>query len=96
MAADYLSTLLLTLTNPATILSFVAVFAGLGVGALRGDFLTATWLVAGVFLGSAFWWLLLSGGVGWFREKLVTSHLRWLNWLSGATLAGFGLAALIV
>lgn len=94
LVADYLSTLLLTVTNPATILSFVAVFAGLGLGGNHADFVSATWLVSGVFLGSAFWWLLLSGGVGCFREKLGPRHLRWLNWISGGILWGFGVVAL--
>lgn len=95
LVADYVSTLLLTLTNPTTILSFIAVFAGLGLGGTQGDFLAASWLVAGVFLGSAVWWLLLSGGVGWFRERLGPRQLRWLNWLSGGIIIGFGIAALI-
>ena len=95
LVADYLSTLLLTLTNPATILSFIAVFAGLGLGGAVGDFRAATWLVAGVFLGSAFWWLLLSGGVGWFREKLGPGQLRWLNWISGGIIIGFGIVSLL-
>ena len=54
LASAYLSTLLLTLTNPTTILSFVAVFAGFGLGATP-DYLDACALVAGVFLGSALW-----------------------------------------
>src|SRR5581483_11514863 len=69
LAGDYTSTLLLTLTNPATILSFLAVFAGLGLGTRPGDYRSATSLVLGVFVGSACWWMLLSGGVGLFREK---------------------------
>ena len=95
LAADYVSTLLLTLTNPATILSFIAVFAGLGLGGLDGNFRAATQLVAGVFLGSAVWWWILSSGVGWFREKLGPKELRWINWVSGGILFGFGLAALV-
>ncbi len=94
LVANYVSTLLLTLTNPTTILSFVAVFAGLGLGGAPGEGLAAGWLVAGVFLGSAAWWLLLSSGVGWFRESLGPRQLRGLNWLSGGIIAGFGLAAL--
>ena len=95
LAADYVSTLLLTLTNPATILSFIAVFAGLGLGGLDSNFGAATQLVAGVFLGSAVWWWILSSGVGWFREKLGPKELRWINWVSGGILFGFGLAALV-
>ncbi len=95
LRAIYVSTLLLTLANPATILSFGAVFAGLGLGGRAADFRAATWLVTGVFAGSAAWWLLLSSGVAWFRHQLDPARLRWLNWLSGATIAAFGLVALL-
>jgi threonine/homoserine/homoserine lactone efflux protein len=97
LAADYSSTFLLTLTNPATILSFVAVFAGLGLGAGDpNDYLAATSLVLGVFIGSVLWWLMLSVGVGFFREKFDAKKLRWVNWLSGLILIAFGLIALLV
>jgi threonine/homoserine/homoserine lactone efflux protein len=91
----YLSTLALTLTNPATILSFVAIFAGLGIGDAGGDRRTALALVAGVFAGSAAWWLILSGGVSLLRARLTPARLRWINRLSGMILAGFGAAVLI-
>jgi threonine/homoserine/homoserine lactone efflux protein len=90
----YVSTFILTLTNPATILSFVAIFAGLGLVQTGGGYLAATALVLGVFLGSALWWLLLSGGVGLLRGRLTQRRLRWVNWISGALIAGFGLVVL--
>jgi threonine/homoserine/homoserine lactone efflux protein len=97
LAGDYGSTFLLTLTNPATILSFVAVFAGLGLGAANpNDYLAASSLVAGVFLGSACWWLLLSGGIGFFREKFDARKLRWVNMFSGLVLLVFGVIALLL
>ncbi|MCU0538768.1 MAG: LysE family translocator [Desulfobacterales bacterium] len=94
LAAGYLSTFLLTLTNPMTILSFAAIFAALGVARTGGDFAAAALLVLGVFLGSAAWWLLLSGGVGLVRERLNPAILRWVNRLSGLILVIFGAAAL--
>lgn len=93
LVGAYASTLALTLTNPATILSFVAVFAGLGVA--RGSYVSASALVAGVFAGSALWWLLLSGGVGLCRSRVRPTGLVWINRLSGATIAGFGVLALL-
>src|SRR6266511_6449745 len=66
LATAFVSTLVLTLTNPMTILSFVAVFAGLGLGAGTGSYSAAGFMVFGVFVGSAIWWLLLTTGVGWF------------------------------
>lgn len=90
----YLSTFALTITNPATILSFLGVFAGLGLASRASDFGAATVLVAGVFLGSALWWLLLSGAVGLFRDRVGPATLRWINRASGAVIVGFGLVAL--
>jgi threonine/homoserine/homoserine lactone efflux protein len=89
------STFLLTVTNPMTILSFAAVFAGLGVGAAGSDFVAAATLVLGVFAGSALWWLLLSGVVGVLRQRVTPRGLRWVNRASGAIIAGFGLLALL-
>ncbi len=89
------STLLLTLTNPLTILSFAAIFAGLGAAAPGADATAAGVLVAGVFIGSAAWWLVLSGVVGAFHGQLPPAALQWINRLSGAIIAGFGLIALL-
>lgn len=88
----YASTLLLTLANPATILSFAAVFAGLGL-ARSVDYGSAARMVAGVFLGSASWWALLSGCVGLLRSRVNDSWMRAINRLSGAVLLAFGLYA---
>lgn len=90
----YASTFLLTLTNPATIGSFALVFAGLGLSAMGGNYAAATLLVSGVFLGSALWWLLLSGGVGLLRKRFNNDILRWVNRISGVLITGFGIAAL--
>jgi threonine/homoserine/homoserine lactone efflux protein len=91
----YASTFFLTLTNPMTILSFAAIFAGLGLAGTGGSYASAGMLVLGVFIGSALWWLFLSGGAGLFRNKLGTGGLRWINRLSGAIITGFGVLALL-
>ncbi len=94
LLASYVSTFFLTITNPMTILSFAAIFAGLGVVSTGGDLAAATWLVAGVFLGSAAWWLFLSMGVSLLREKVSSAALAWVNRLSGGILLAFGALAL--
>jgi threonine/homoserine/homoserine lactone efflux protein len=94
LVGSYVSTLLLTMTNPMTIISFVAVFAGLGLVGGSRDFLSATSLVLGVFGGSAAWWLLLSGGVSLFRSRFDLRALRWVNWISGVIILTFGALAL--
>lgn len=91
----YASILLLTLTNPLTILSFAAIFAGIGVSGGKGGYLAATLVVMGVFLGSATWWLILTSGVSLLRKKITRRWLAWLNRISGAILAIFGVVALI-
>lgn len=90
----YASTLVLTLTNPTTILSFAAIFAGLGAGAADGDVLSAMTLVCGVFLGSALWWVFLSTATGLFRSRLSARGLRWVNRVSGTIITAFGVIAL--
>ena len=90
----YFSTLILTITNPSTILSFVAVFAGVGLADTSRDYGSAATFVLGVFLGSASWWLLLSGGVGLVRNKFDSRRLRSVNRASGLIIIAFGLTAL--
>lgn len=82
-----LSVFVLTLANPMTILSFVAVFASIGNGHAGSG--TALTMVLGVFLGSALWWLGLSSIVSMVRHKLGAHVLRAINRLSGALLLGF-------
>jgi threonine/homoserine/homoserine lactone efflux protein len=91
----YLSTFVLTLTNPMTILFFAAVFAGLGVGSGSDHYLSAGILVLGVFIGSASWWLVLSGFTGLLRGLVNVNRMRWLNRISGLIIIGFGLAAFL-
>ena len=95
LVGDYASTFFLTLTNPMTIISFAAIFAGLGLASTRGNYGSAGVLVMGVFIGSALWWLVLSSGVGIFRKKFNTNSLQWVNRISGVIITGFGLFALL-
>ena len=95
LISAYASTFLLTLTNPMTIISFAAIFAGLGLAGTRGNYGAAGILVLGVFCGSALWWLILSGGVGLFRTRFNPVSLRWVNRISGLIITGFGLFALL-
>jgi threonine/homoserine/homoserine lactone efflux protein len=94
LVGSYASTLVLTLTNPVTILSFAAVFAGLGLAGAGEEYGAALTLVLGVFGGSALWWLLLSAVAGWLRTRLTPRALRWVNRISGIVITGFGLVAL--
>lgn len=90
---NFSSTLLLTITNPITILSFFAIFAGLGLGQDKTNYSSAFFLVVGVFLGSAIWWLILSSILNFFRNKITTKGLTWINRFSGALIIGFSVWA---
>lgn len=83
LAGAYLSALALTLANPTTLLSFVAIFAGFGAAARADSYAGAAVLVLGVFLGSAVWWLALSGGVSRLGGRLAPATLTWINRGSG-------------
>ncbi|MDP3451291.1 MAG: LysE family transporter [Anaerolineaceae bacterium] len=94
LLGSFISTFFLTVTNPITILSFAAIFAGLGLASSDNNFSSAAILVMGVFCGSAAWWLLLSGVVGLFREKFGHKAMQWVNRISGMIILGFGFFAL--
>ena len=91
LPAAYATTFLLTLANPATILSFAAVMAGLGAMSATGQTVV---LVAGVFVGSALWWLALSTAVSLVRHRLPEPVLVWINRASGVAIMTFGILAL--
>jgi arginine exporter protein ArgO len=85
-----------------TMLSFAAVFAGFGWAETDRSQSAAVILVAGVFAGSALWWLLLSSGVSLLRSlwalresRFNPQGLQWLNKISGLIIFFFGLVALM-
>ena len=94
LVGAYSSTFLLTVTNPTTIFSFVAIFAALGLAGEAG-YAAAAVLVLGVFTGSSLWWLFLTGGVSLLSRRVGLGVLRWANRASGTIILGFGVAALL-
>lgn len=91
------TTYFLTITNPMTILSFIAIFASLGLANTTTNYTDAVFLVIGITLGSAIWWLLLSGGIAYILHKRINDSLmRVINWISGGIILIFGLTALSV
>jgi len=95
LLGNYLSTFALTLTNPMTILSFAAVFASLGLAQAGNDRSAALKMILGVFSGSALWWLTLSAGVGYFRDRVTPGRMKWINRISGIVILGFGILAVL-
>ncbi len=95
LAHSYGSAVLLTLTNPTTILSFLAVFAGLGLVSEAGNYSGATFMVIGVFTGSALWWVMLSSGIEAIRDKFTPQHMVWVNRISGVLITALGIFSLL-
>ena len=90
----YISTLGLTITNPATILSFAALVATLGIG-FSGGYLRPSLLVLGVFLGSATWWSVLAGLVASLRTRVTPRVVRGISALSGLAITALGVLAIL-
>ncbi len=88
------SMIVLTATNPATILSFAALFASIGAG--TGGPAGASAVVAGVFAGSLAWWAILTGSVARVRAHLTPRVSRGLNVLAAIVILGFGIIAIAV
>jgi threonine/homoserine/homoserine lactone efflux protein len=95
LLAAYLSTVFLTLTNPATIISFTVIFAGLGYGKTGGNYTSASFLVLGVLIGSTTWWLTLSSVVGFFRERFTSRLMIWVNRIAGVVIFAFGIISFV-
>ena len=93
LVRGFASAFALTVTNPITILVFLAIFAAVGLGK-RATLVHAAFLVLGVWLGSFLWWLALSAGVDMYRRSIEPRHLAWVRRGSGVILLLTG-AALI-
>ena len=95
LLGDFLSTFLLTLSNPMAILSFLAIFAGLGLTEELTGRSNTLIVILGIFIGSGIWCLILSGGVTLFRKKLSSFAMLWINRTAGITLSILGLLTLL-
>lgn len=95
LVGAFISIFALTMTNPTTILSFAAVFAGVGLIAGSATFADAAMLTLAVWAGSALWWVVLTTVVGWLRGRVSPNALLWVNRLSGVALIAFGIVAVV-
>jgi threonine/homoserine/homoserine lactone efflux protein len=93
--SDFVSTLLLTVTNPTTALSFLAVLATLGLGRQRPLWQTS-FLVVGIFCGSMTWWTILASAVNLLRSRITDRTMHWMNRVAGIAIGGFGLVNVLL
>jgi len=93
--SEFVTTLVLALTNPTTVLSFLAVLAILGLGESRPKILTL-FLVAGIFAGSMLWWIVLALITGHFRERFDDRAVARMNRIAAFAISGFGVATMLM
>jgi threonine/homoserine/homoserine lactone efflux protein len=91
----YMTTLLLTLTNPTTVLSYMAVLAALRLGQPRPWTMTL-FLVLGIFCGSMIWWIVLAAIAGYFRDRFTDKAVVWMNRIAAFSIAGFGILTMLI
>jgi threonine/homoserine/homoserine lactone efflux protein len=92
---DWLTTFVLTISNPITVFSFTAVFVAAGINVGTETLGGGAAVVAGVFLGSTVWWIALSASIGVFHGQLPKSYLHWIRRGSGAIMILFGAGVLV-
>jgi threonine/homoserine/homoserine lactone efflux protein len=93
--SDFVTTLLLNLTNPTTVLSFLAVLAVLGLSEHRPAWLTLI-MVGGIFIGSMIWWLVLTGVTNHFRGRFNDRAMLWMNRIGGIAIGAFGVVMFLL
>jgi len=91
---DYISVLLLTLSNPLAVFLFVAAFAGIGIVGPNDGILKSWLIVLGVFGGAMIWWFTLTFLINVFRKKFRLKQLWWINKIAGLIIIVFGIAAM--
>ena len=93
--AEFATAFLLNLTNPTTVLSFLAVLAMLGLGESRAWWLTLI-LIGGIFAGAMIWWIILTIGSNHFRNRVTDRATVWMNRIAGLAIGGFGVLMMIL
>jgi len=93
---DYLSMAALAIANPLTLVFFLVILPGYGVVIYGGASLSAAEFVAGVFLGSMVWWVVLCVSVGSVCSRISVANLGLINRVSGLLISFFGTGVLIL
>lgn len=90
----FLSSFGMAVMNPATILSFMVAFAAFEI---NGDVSVpeGAGLILGILAGTLGWWLLLSGGVSMFRQRITDQIYKWLNRVLGSFMMILGIVMIV-
>ena len=95
LSHDFLSVFFLTISNPLAIFLFLAMFTGVNLTSGPMSFFNLIFMIAGVTLGSACWWFLLSSFVNVFRHRFRLKNIWWMNKVAGVLIFFLGVAAIV-
>jgi threonine/homoserine/homoserine lactone efflux protein len=94
LARDFLSTFVLTVSNPVSILFFPTLFANFNFIVVRHNYSFVLLFMVGVLVGSVLWWILLCELIHRFKQKIIVK-IPLLNQIFGVVMIIFGILALI-
>lgn len=90
----FISSFAVGITNPAAVITFLFAFSYFGITG-NTTALQGIWLVAGVFIGTFLWWVILSASVVFLKRKIGKHGFRYMNQIFGAVLILFGTVVFI-
>lgn len=80
---DFLTTFLVTLSNPLSVFVFIAIFTGYSIVLQFSQPLEALLMIGGIFMGGSLWWFIITGFANLFRHKFTINTLYWANRIIG-------------
>lgn len=95
LIGDFVSALVVTGTNPITLIAFGVVFTTIGVASAGQSFERAEALILGVLVGAMGWWLSLVWLTALLRRSVGDFPILWVNRISAAIVMGCGVLVLI-
>jgi threonine/homoserine/homoserine lactone efflux protein len=92
---DVITGFLVTISNPMTMIAFIAALSYVNYLMETINYLGSTFLVLGIFFGSFFWWLILCFISIKLKDKLTSSFIRKINLVSGGLIFAFGVLLVV-
>ncbi len=95
LARKMISMFILAMTNPSTLIAFLAMMAALGLASSHLAIRNALGIVLGVFLGSLSWWFLLTYLSSVLKSKINPRNLHKIDMINGIVIGLLGVYILV-
>ncbi|MDR0982546.1 MAG: LysE family transporter [Culturomica sp.] len=95
LLGDFLTLFFLTVSNPVTVVVFMAIFAGTAVFGNTHSVFPEIMVIIGILIGGAAWWYLVSTVVNIFRKKFKLRLLMMINRIAGIVIAVLGIVVIL-